>query len=120
MNEKNKKFKFPDLSNVINFIFNTIVVILIIVIVFFSLLCLLKKEANEEIEEIAKNSNNSSELITPYTFGSELIYDEYTKIIYIKTRTYGYCYIYLPYYSENGNLCRYVDGEIVEVSDSDE
>lgn len=58
--------------------------------------------------------------VSAYIFSSsELIYDEYTKIIYIKAFQGYNHYTYLPYYSENGKLCRYIDGEIVEVSDRD-
>ena len=66
--------------------------------------------------------NTADTAIKPHNFLEEkdLIYDENTKIIYIKTRTYGLNYAYLPYYSENGNLCRYVDGKIVEVTESEQ
>lgn len=46
-----------------------------------------------------------------------LVSDPDTGIIYIKNRTYAGHRIYTPYYSENGKLCRYDDGRIVEVED---
>lgn len=48
----------------------------------------------------------------------ELEVDEKTKIVYIKNYVYGKTrmqYIYTPYYSENGYLCRYEDGKIIEI-----
>lgn len=47
----------------------------------------------------------------------DLVSDHDTGIIYIRNpTTHGY-YVYTPYYSENGKLCRYDDGRIVEVSE---
>ena len=52
---------------------------------------------------------------------SYLYYDVHTKIVYIVTaecRGYdGYGFM-SPYYSENGNLCRYIDNEIIEIQRS--
>lgn len=42
---------------------------------------------------------------------SKLVYDTNTKVIYIVSY-YGE---YTPYLSENGNYCRYIDGEIVDI-----
>lgn len=44
-----------------------------------------------------------------------LVSDPETGIIYIKNYTYYGNYVYTPYYSKNGKLCRYVDGEIKEI-----
>ena len=42
---------------------------------------------------------------------TKLIYDENTRIVY-----YWLCGGYMsPYYNENGQLCRYVDGEITPI-----
>lgn len=49
---------------------------------------------------------------------NDLCYDIYTNIVYITFQTgvgrsaVGYM---SPYYSENGKLCRYVDGELIEL-----
>lgn len=47
-----------------------------------------------------------------------LVYDDDTRVVYYMIRTYrgytGYGYL-APYISENGNYCRYVDDEIVEI-----
>jgi len=42
---------------------------------------------------------------------NELVYDASTKIVYIKAPKGEF----LPYYSENGKLCRYEEGTFVEV-----
>lgn len=47
----------------------------------------------------------------------DLVSDRDTKIIYISNRTYDSRYVYTPYYSENGKLCKYNDGRIVEVEE---
>ena len=52
---------------------------------------------------------------TPERFN--LVEDGETGILYISNRTYENYYIYTPYYSENGKLCRYCDGKIVEVGE---
>lgn len=58
--------------------------------------------------------------IEPVEIGNttfDLISDRDTGIVYIKNCTsHGY-YVYTPYYSENGKLCRYYEGMIVEVED---
>lgn len=40
-----------------------------------------------------------------------LVYDKNTLVMYYESTTSYFC----PYYSENGNMCRYIDGEIVEI-----
>ena len=50
-----------------------------------------------------------------YDITFNLVSDPETGIIYIKNYTYHGNYVYTPYYSKNGKLCRYVDGEIKEV-----
>ena len=42
---------------------------------------------------------------------TKLIYDENTKVIYYWLHN-GYM---APYYNENGQLCRYVDGKIIPI-----
>lgn len=42
---------------------------------------------------------------------TKLIYDENTKVIYYWLHN-GYM---APYYNENGQLCRYIDGSIVPI-----
>ena len=46
-----------------------------------------------------------------------LVSDPDTGIIYIKNYTYHNNHVYTPYYSENGKLCKYNDGKIVEVGE---
>lgn len=53
----------------------------------------------------------------------DLAVDQKTKIVYIDNKTkFHYqngseqvSHIYTPYYSENGNVCRFDDGEIKEI-----
>lgn len=58
----------------------------------------------------AEITGSGREIAPLDTTGMMLEYDEDTKIVYWKGH-----YRISPYYSENGKLCRYVDGEIVEV-----
>lgn len=64
---------------------------------------------------------SEADALVPINSSNYLYYDVQTRIIYIVTaecRGYdGYGFM-SPYYSENGNLCRYVDGEIVELKNS--
>lgn len=60
---------------------------------------------------------DTEEPIVVGTVSFTLMADNDTGIIYIENYTnLGYC-VYTPYYSENGKLCRYVDGQIVEVGE---
>lgn len=52
-----------------------------------------------------------------YTITFNLVSDPQTNIIYIKNNTDNNKPVYTPYYSKNGKLCRYVDGEIKEVEE---
>ena len=61
------------------------------------------------------NENIDSVYIENTTF--DLVSDHDTGIIYIKNHTYNGRYVYTPYYSENGKLCRYDEGRIVEVEE---
>ena len=51
------------------------------------------------------------------TTAFDLVSDHDTGVIYIKNYTYNGCYVYTPYYSKNGKLCRYNDGKIVEIEE---
>lgn len=56
-----------------------------------------------------KNVYNGSSLYS--ISNTKLIYDENTKVIYYWLHN-GYM---APYYNENGQLCRYIDGSIVPI-----
>lgn len=62
--------------------------------------------ASEQTLEIYAQDFFSNGLLS-----SKLVYDTNTKVIYIVSY-YGE---YTPYLSENGNYCRYIDGEIVDI-----
>lgn len=54
----------------------------------------------------------------------DLVIDSKTKIVYIdnevcNANTNAY-HVYTPYYSKNGNLCRYEDGKLMEVNADDD
>lgn len=46
---------------------------------------------------------------------AELTYDLETRIVYIRNYGSHFYTTLTPYYSENGKLCRYINGEIVEI-----
>lgn len=62
-------------------------------------------------------ANKNIESVETESITFDLASDRDTGIIYIKNNTYGNHYVYTPYYSENGKLCRYDDGRIVEIED---
>lgn len=52
---------------------------------------------------------------------SNLAYDTYTKVVYIRNVTYGALKdkpVYTEYLSENLNHCKYINGQIIEVDDN--
>ena len=71
----------------------------------------------------ADNAANEEAHLVPIDGKNYLSYSEDTGVVYYMfstTETYGhqgYGYTYFaPYISENGNFCRYVDGQIVEIT----
>ena len=66
-----------------------------------------------EVKNIEKRANNKT--INTFNFDNSIKADEHTGILYYVP--YGDERGLCPYYSENGKLCRYVDGKIVEIDD---
>lgn len=66
----------------------------------------------------SRNLEDVSKSVESTTF--HLVSDRATNIIYIRNYTYNGCYVYTPYYSENGKLCKFVDNKIVEVNEDEE
>lgn len=67
-----------------------------------------------------ENSNTKLDLKKEYIdngYGFELASDPNTHIIYIENYVGDGCYIYTPYYSKNGKLCRFEDERIVEIKE---
>ena len=74
--------------------------------------CLVACEGNR-LENQHEEAN-----IKPFSVNSlhQLVYDEDTHIVYMRnSTTHGY-YVFTPYYSENGKLLRYENGELVEIN----
>lgn len=63
---------------------------------------------SENLEDVNKS-------VESMTF--DLVSDPTTGIIYIKNLTRAGYFVYTPYYSENGKLCKFVDNKIVEVDE---
>ncbi len=65
-----------------------------------------KSQVNVNVSNSESISNNKfGEFIE---IGNNLVYDSATRIIYIKSSTYGYkSYVYTPYYAPNGLPYRY-------------
>lgn len=51
------------------------------------------------------------------TDSNGLVYDIDTKVVYYNQCTSNLYYVRIPFYSEHGKLCRYVDDEIVEIGE---
>lgn len=62
--------------------------------------------------DVGNSSNNRFKSIEMPD--SNLVYDKETKIVYIRGRVYG-GFTYTNYYSENGRLCKYNKGNIIEI-----
>ena len=89
---------------------NKIRILLTVIVIIFC--CLLSGCDYEEGESLG-----SSVQIEYSDF--DLVIDSKTKIVYIdnevcNSNANAY-HVYTPYYSENGNLCRYEDGKFMEV-----
>lgn len=89
-------------------------IIVMMMCILFLTGCTSENVENESIESM-NVENESIELVT-----FDLVADSRTKIIYIKNYTYAGHRIYIPYYSENGKLCKFVDNKIVEVNEDEE
>lgn len=50
-------------------------------------------------------------------YRTDMIYYIFSSSLSTGSQGFGYGYM-APYYSKNGKLCRYIDGEIVEVNDT--
>lgn len=50
------------------------------------------------------------------SYTTQLVYDEDTHIVYMRSVTYHGYNVITPYYSENGKLLRYENGELVEIN----
>lgn len=89
---------------------NKIRILLTVIVIIFC--CLLSGCDYEEGESLG-----SSVQIEYSDF--DLVIDSKTKIVYIDNEIYNanasVFHVYTPYYSENGNLCRYEDGKLIEV-----
>lgn len=70
-------------------------------------------------EETKKATTSKFATINSGWNGNDLKYDTNTLVIYYRfDGNYG-SYM-CPYYSENGKLCRYIDGRIVEIEQENE
>ena len=67
--------------------------------------------AEENLESIAEQG-----LIEYVDFTEDIVADKDTHIMYIYYCK-GYTGYMSPYYSENGKLCKYEDGKIIEVEE---
>ena len=67
--------------------------------------------------EVVEN-NDDADTDFAYIGDSRLSYDKTTGIIYNNNLVYGGT-VYTIYYSENGKICKYVDGHIVELETDD-
>lgn len=97
-----------------------------VVIAMIAILIVMYKVEEEElpkVDDTLVNIETEDEIFKfeyprPIDMSKGLVYDTNTKIIYIRCLVYGGG-VYLPYYSENGKMCRYINGEIVEVEDDE-
>lgn len=92
----------------------TVKAIIILCIIFSMLFSMIGCAEEESIGGASFKSIDSSASDSIKRHG--LTYDTDTNVVYIINYTSGTAYVLTPYYSENGKLCRYIDGEIVEIN----
>lgn len=98
---------------------NDLKIVLLAVLFSFTVLCM--SGCDDLTTEGQKGYEKHSRLCSIEN-QSDLYYCNDTKIIYIifneesgiGYNSHGYGYM-APYYSDNGNLCKYIDGKIIEV-----
>lgn len=97
---------------------NDLKIVLLALLFSFTVLCMSGCDVTTEGQ---KDYEKHSRL-RPIENQTDLYYCNDSKIIYIIFNEeggvgnvfYGYGYM-APYYSDNGNLCKYIDGKIIEV-----
>lgn len=98
------------ISNRLNFVHKAVGLTVLLVVLFVGARA--GNEVSDYEQHYSETAVNSAIAVTEYHFTEdELIYDTNTNIIYIRSK-----YATTPYLSENGNYCRYLDGEIVEIT----
>ncbi len=68
--------------------------------------------ANEASDFVSIDDKN----YLSYSVDTGVVYYMFSTKEGLGYKGYGYTY-FAPYISENGNFCRYVDGEIIEITD---
>lgn len=76
------------------------------------IICLLFCSGCTECTEENLESRAEQEQIEYVDFTEDIVADEETHILYVYYSYQGYL---SPYYSENGKLCKYEGGKIIEV-----
>ena len=87
------------------------------------LFALLVSACGANVEESSKSAEEYTANIETAHF-ENLVANESTRIVYIKSLIYTpelrvFLSQYTPYYSSNGNLCRYENGKLTEITDKE-
>lgn len=98
---------------IVYYFFHIVITILCIGIIvsFIVSVVTIKNRKSANINDMAEQKQ-----IEYVNYTSYIKADEHTKIMYIQYWVGDHGYM-SPYYSENGNLCRYVDGKIIEIEE---
>lgn len=96
-----------------DYLLHIVITLLCIALIVLSIVAVVtdKNRKNANINDMAEQKQ-----IEYVNYASYIKADEHTKIMYIQYRVGDMGYM-SPYYSENGNLCRYVDGKIIEIEE---
>lgn len=95
-------------------IFKIITLLIILFVFIFAIHSCNKGTDSEPIADKAENG-----MIEYQDLNGFLIADRETHIIYYRNYDSQYNSFMCPYYSKNGNLCKYENGKIIEVGEND-
>ena len=97
----------------------TILLVILIAIMFVLTGCGKREPLNPVnslvIDSAGFNTIDGKETLV-YSIETRVVYYMFDRCVYGGYMGFGYSY-FAPYISENGNFCRYIDGNIVEITD---
>ena len=99
------------------------IILLVVMVLLVSTLtaCETAEDVNESVSETAAEMSNFKMIdgkdCLAYSLDTRIVYYMFTISVESGYGGYGYAY-FAPYISENGNFCRYINDEIVEITET--
>lgn len=97
-----------------------IIGIIVIILLFFGMCALVSMNGDVDQAEVTYADENKSGFAAQFKdIDGDLVYDIETKVVYVKSYTYGGYYTLCPYYAANGLPYRYVNDKLEEITISE-